>query len=91
MRRAESLKKTSLDLSAGEWATLEETVAAADIWNLPTKPPPSDIIGLDGSQWIVEIATRGKYHVVDRWSAGELETLGRHMLELSEFAPERVY
>ena len=84
-------KRTSRDLSAGEWASLEETVVATDIWNLPTKPPPSDIIGLDGSQWIFEIATGDKYHVVDRWSAGELETLGRHMLELSELGPGEVY
>ena len=84
-------KRTSRLLSADEWASLTEIVTATDIWNLPTKPPPGDTIGLDGAQWMIEITTGDKYHVVDRWSAGELETLGRHMLKLSEHEPEELY
>ncbi len=39
----------------------------ADFWNLPTEQA-SNVVGVDGAQWIMEGVLGGQYHVVDRWS-----------------------
>ncbi len=41
-----------------------------NFWHLPTEPPPSNSIGLDGARWILEAVQDGTYHVVDRWCPG---------------------
>ena len=52
-------------------------------WYLPSKLP---LMGLDGSQWIVEGVEHGKYHFVDRWSpeSGTTKSLGLFLLNLSD-------
>jgi len=67
---------------------LEAAIEAMDFWNRPTSV---DLLGFDGAQWIVEVATSNRYHVVDRWDAAELEPLGRQLLELSTLDPEPLY
>lgn len=51
-------------------------------WNLPTREPKTDEIGLDGAQWVVEAIKDGTYKVVDRWSPdkGPVRALGLIML-----------
>jgi hypothetical protein len=44
-------------------------VKRANFWSLPSNV--NDQEGTDGSQWIIEGAKKGKYHVVDRWSPTE--------------------
>jgi hypothetical protein len=50
-------------------------------WQLPTHDK-SDVMGLDGSQWILEGVKDGKYLVVDRWSPheGPVKGLGTVMM-----------
>ena len=43
----------------------------ADFWNLPTEQQESNVVNLDGAQWIMEGVLGGRYHVVDRWSPDE--------------------
>lgn len=38
-----------------------------DFWAMPSTIEDQ---GLDGSQWIFEVATKNRYHVVNRWSPG---------------------
>ena len=60
-----------------------DLVDEVKFWDLPTNPPKeSDVIGVDGAQWIVEGVRDAQYHIVDRWSPdkGEVHTLGITML-----------
>jgi hypothetical protein len=76
-------------LSADEWASVDALVGEAEFWRLTTNDRES--AGLDGAEWIVEIAEPDRYHVVDRWDAGELDAIGRHLLALSGLEPEPIY
>jgi len=38
-------------------------------------------MGTDGAQWILEGKEHGKYHVVDRWSGGEIENVCKQLIQ----------
>jgi len=48
------------------WETFINKLNEINFWSLPTNE--KDIIGLDGSQWILEGKTPKHYTVVDRWT-----------------------
>ena len=48
------------------WDKFYSYLEAADFWNLNTIEV--DILGTDGSQWILEGVNNERYHVVDRWT-----------------------
>ena len=48
------------------WDTFQGLLSKADYWNLQTNEV--EIIGTDGSQWILEATDKDNYHVVDRWT-----------------------
>lgn len=75
-------------LSPDEWSAVEALVRETGFWRLPTH---DESRGLDGADWIVEIAEADRYHVVDRWDAGALDALGRHLLALSGLEAEPIY
>ena len=77
-------------LSLEEWTSLQESISNSGFWGLPTKPP-SGLLGFDGAQWIVEVATQDRYHVVDRWRGADLQPIGRYLLELSDLNPAEIY
>lgn len=77
------------DLSARDLASIDRQLESVDFWALPTNDFSRG--GLDGSQWIVEIVEADRRHMVDRWSGGELEPLGRHLLKLADLRGEKVY
>ena len=58
-----------------------DLVEEVKFWSLPTNPA-TNVIGLDGAQWVLEGVRDNQYHVVDRWSPekGEVHTLGITML-----------
>ncbi len=65
------LKKEEQEtLSLQEWYDFAAVIDSCDFWNLPTN---SDFLRKDGSQWILEGAEPGRYHVVDRWDGQEIE------------------
>lgn len=80
--------RTERQLTPQEWAEIERLTAQARFWTLETE---AGLRGLDGAQWIVEVSEPGRYHVVDRWSGGELERIGRFLMQLSSFDPEPIY
>jgi hypothetical protein len=81
-------KRLSRSLSEKEWATLEASLAAAGFWSLRTSKQSN---GYDGAQWIIEVATPSRYHVVDRWGGGMLQVPGRYLLKLSGLNPTEIY
>jgi hypothetical protein len=88
-----SLKESqSTDLSKAAIKTLHDLIDKIGFWDLPTTR--TDIMGLDGSQWIVEAVKDGKYHIVDRWSPDpgtDMRTLGECFLSLAAWQPDRLY
>lgn len=52
-----------------DWDKFQNLLTAINYWNLTTNE--KEILGEDGSQWILEGATTDKYHVVDRWTPNE--------------------
>jgi hypothetical protein len=81
-------RRVDRPLSPGEWAALRQALAESGFWNLQTS---ERILGLDGAEWIVEVAEHDRYHVVDRWSGGAVEPIGRLLLELSRLEPDPIY
>ncbi|MGD9685242.1 MAG: energy transducer TonB [Candidatus Obscuribacterales bacterium] len=59
----------------------------SNFWNMPTED--CAILGNDGSQWILEVYDRGRYHVVDRWEPeAPIYELGSFMMKQSKVFPE---
>lgn len=69
-------------LTIKEWNDFESSLNSINFWNLPTTQ--SGILGTDGAQWILEGKELGKYHVVDRWSGGTIESVCLKLLELTD-------
>lgn len=71
-----------------DWTKVQQALAESDFWNLQTN---EQSLGLDGARWIVEVAEYDRDHVVDRWSGGEVESIGRMLLDLSQLEPDPIY
>src|SRR5262245_41299972 len=84
-RVAKTLERS---LSPDEWSDVQRGIEEIRFWALPTNVPS---MGQDGSQWILEVANGSRFHVVDRWSGGELQSLGERILALSGLEPEHIY
>lgn len=53
-----------LSKEQSEW--FRSQVEDSAVWKQPTRQMGGN--GLDGAQWIIEMAKGGHYHVIDRWS-----------------------
>jgi len=75
-------KTTARELSTRETEWFLSRVQELGYWDLPTREPKNDVIGLDGAMWVLEAVKGGKYKVVDRWSPekGPVRVLGLMML-----------
>jgi hypothetical protein len=82
-------RHTERTLSEYEWSSLQRAINEGGFWSLPSEE--TNVTGHDGAQWVLEVADHDRYHVVDRWSGGELEEMGRHILRLSHLDPEPIY
>lgn len=53
----------------------------------------SNVIGLDGAQWIIEALSEGRYHLVDRWTPeeGSVREIGLYFLKLGELRVREIY
>lgn len=74
-------------LTIKEWNDFIANIISIDFWNIPTTQ--SGILGTDGAQWILEGKELGKYHVVDRWSGGTIESVCLKLLELTDLKIEQ--
>lgn len=81
----------SAPLSPQQKTELNAMLESTGFWTLPSND--RDSMGLDGSQWIVEAVTDGKYHIVDRWSpkSGPVRDLGLFFIKIGDFDREEVY
>lgn len=76
------IENSSKVLTIKEWTDFVSSINSINFWNLPTTQ--SGILGTDGAQWILEGKELGKYHVVDRWSGGKIESVCLKLLELTD-------
>jgi hypothetical protein len=53
-------------ISEDIWNVFLYYVAQAAFWDMPANE--TELLGNDGSQWILEGKTLNNYHVVDRWT-----------------------
>ncbi len=73
------------ELSSSEWTDFKKLIDKTEYWNMPTNEP-SDVMGTDGSQWIIEGVQNGKYNVVDRWTPrnSTYQELGLFLINLTD-------
>lgn len=73
------------ELSSDEWNEFQKLLDKIEYWNMPTNEQ-SDIMGTDGSQWIIEGVQNGKYNVVDRWTPrnSTYQELGMFLINLTD-------
>jgi hypothetical protein len=81
-------RREQRSLAPEEWAALQVKIADAGFWGMSTS---ARSFGKDGAEWVIEVAEHNRYHVVDRWSGGPLEPLGRYLLALSRLDPDPIY
>lgn len=76
------LRRREIDLSPTQFQELDTLVRSSGFWELPAHEESN---GLDGSEWIIEAVSGGRYHVVTRWTpaSGAVHRIGEHMLLLS--------
>ncbi len=72
----------SKKLTLKEWEEIVNKLDSIDFWGLPSIE--KEILGTDGAQWILEGKENGKYHVVDRWSGGEIAKVCLYLLGLTD-------
>jgi hypothetical protein len=69
------------EITAKDWRIFGDIVEESGFWDLPVSEQQS---GKDGSRWVIEAHTPGKYHVVHRWSPeGNFRKLGLYFIQLS--------
>jgi hypothetical protein len=85
-----SLRREATTISRADLAQLQEAVAQADFWALPTS---DDAAGLNGAEWILEVADPGRHHVAVRWSPehGPVHDIALRLLALAKWDIESVY
>lgn len=70
--------ETTRTLRHEDWQAIERSLRDARVFELPSVGE----LGMDGTQWILEVVDGGRYHVVDRWtmegtpSEPELQRIG---------------
>ena|SRR3989338_3048472 len=79
------LDKT-ISLDERQTKEILEQFKKLDFWKLPVK---DDVMGLDGTQWIIEGVKEGRYHIVDRWTpgSGDFYDTCRLLFRISELEP----
>lgn len=77
----EIIESQSKKLSTEDWELIENKIDSIDFWNLPTNE--TGLMGTDGSQWILEGKSLGKYKVVDRWCGGKISSVCRELIDLT--------
>lgn len=77
------LRTDNLWLTEEQWCTFRQKLERAGFWIMPARE--RDDIGNDGSQWILEGVSDGRYHAVDRWSPrnGDYRAACLYLLGLS--------
>jgi hypothetical protein len=64
------LINTTEELRPVQWEQIKNSAQTSDFWQMPVQIPR---FGFDGSEWLLEGMSQGKYHVVNRWSPKQNE------------------
>ncbi|MBO9632420.1 MAG: hypothetical protein J7578_04835 [Chitinophagaceae bacterium] len=72
------LNKT-IKINEEKWKELQAGLGQIHFFKLPTE---IDELGFDGSEWILEVATKHNYHFIARWSPGPKSEYGKYCLQL---------
>ncbi len=80
-----STTESERNLAPAECVKLEQGVNRVRFWSLPVS---DGSIGCDGSQWVLEGVSPGRYHVVHRWSphGGQFARFCELLLDLAGLA-----
>jgi hypothetical protein len=67
-------------LTKSELSTITSRIETSNFWTIPSYS--RDQGGADGSEWVIEIAEHGKYHLVSEWTPkdGTIHELGEVFL-----------
>jgi len=60
--------RLEISLSKEQWSQFLSLLEESRFWKIPSQ---DDYSGFDGSNWILEGCSEGRYHVVDRWAPGD--------------------
>ena len=91
---AKVMRFNSRSLSTPDWIEFMQRLEVARFWQLPAEP---DLMGFDGSQWVLEGYREDHYYVVDRWSpeSGAYHDACLYLLEksgvLAKTPPKTIY
>jgi hypothetical protein len=80
------IENKTIKLTIAEWEKFENKIKSTNFWELPTTE--KELLGNDGSRWILEGKKLGKYHVVDRWCGGKIKSLCKELIELTDLKIE---
>lgn len=83
------IEDKSKKLTLKDWEDFTKKIISMKFWNIPTIK--TGLIGTDGSQWILEWKGLGAYHVVDRWGGGEIYSVCKNLIELTDLKLEKIY
>jgi hypothetical protein len=78
---------SSVPLTPDETKQIVRRIESSDFWSLPSHLRENG--GMDGSEWVIEAAARGRYHLVSVWTPkkGTIYDLGKFFLfELDKMA-----
>jgi len=68
-------------LSIEDWNDFEKLVNDKKFWTMNSF---NNDIENDGATWLIEGKKQGKYHLVERWGGGEISSLGKKLLQLTD-------
>ncbi|HRH41771.1 MAG TPA: hypothetical protein PKY82_09020 [Pyrinomonadaceae bacterium] len=77
-------------LDEQQWCGFLNLLGKSNYWQMPVEN--NEVLGNDGSQWILEGVKDGRYHVVDRWTPknGEYREACIYLLKLSGVDVDRL-
>jgi len=87
------VRDTTIELSAEQVAQVKDLIDQSGYWSMGA----DSSFGDDGSQWILEVVSNGRYRVVDRWTPGydgkrsTYRTLCLRMVALSGLTPDSTW
>ena len=73
-----------ITLTAKDVSLLRQSVEQQDFWAVDNR---QDVVGSDGSDWLLEVKDGVRYHVVYRWwpSSGPVFEIGTELMRLTDF------
>lgn len=82
------MQRNESRLTDEQWDKLASRFEQIGFWDLAT---PNPAPGIDGSMWVLEVVTQEQYHLVERWSGGELEPVGSLLQKWSTFPIDKLH